>query len=205
MRQGKMSGRTPVRYEASKAAGEEGRSEGSGSSSQWVGAFERVMGDQPQESFSASKSRPRITPRSSTSMLGSGMPTPQPTTVASIPVAPSSSFSPSNASPSSHPPEMNKRQNRSRSSRPGGGGEDAAKRRSELPASQVSGPPLIVVSETSSLLLDDVYLNHAPGLLPVKIRNVDESSRVLVRLGSDLGRGLAFMKRKRTVVSEGEK
>jgi hypothetical protein len=61
-----------------------------------------------------------------------------------------------------------------------------------------SGSLLVDVSPTESILMEDVYLNHAPGMHPLHIRNVSNEKRVLLRLGSDLDRGLVFLRRKRS-------
>lgn len=57
---------------------------------------------------------------------------------------------------------------------------------------------------TKGINFDEIYLNHAPGLRLVKVRNSLENKRVLVRLESDLGRGVSFMRRKRTAPRHSE-
>jgi hypothetical protein len=59
------------------------------------------------------------------------------------------------------------------------------------------------VSE-SSIELEGVYVNHAPSITKLVLRNLNKGQRTLVRIESDLGRGLSFLKRKRSVVPDCE-
>lgn len=69
-------------------------------------------------------------------------------------------------------------------------------------AKTTSGPSLVEVfsrHQSDKVVFEDLYLNHAPGLQPVRLRNVLEPGKaVLVRLQSDLGHAVSFMRRKRT-------
>ncbi|PWN28154.1 hypothetical protein BDZ90DRAFT_251811 [Jaminaea rosea] len=69
-------------------------------------------------------------------------------------------------------------------------------------APTTSGPSIVEVSsrdQEGKIVFDNLYLNHAPGLQPVHLRNHLSSGRsVLVRLESDLGHAVSFMRRKRT-------
>lgn len=66
-----------------------------------------------------------------------------------------------------------------------------------------SGPSLVSTSE-SCIVLEDVYVNHAPSLHTFTLRNTSDAARCLVRLESDLGRGISFLKRRRTAPLESE-
>lgn len=69
-------------------------------------------------------------------------------------------------------------------------------------AKPISGPSLVEAfsrHQSDKVPFEDLYLNHAPGLQPVRLRNVLEPGKsVLVRLQSDLGHAVSFMRRKRT-------
>lgn len=65
-----------------------------------------------------------------------------------------------------------------------------------------SGPTMLEVTsrhQKDAVAFTDLYLNHAPGLQPVRLRNtLGHGKSVLVRLESDMGRAVSFMRRKRT-------
>ncbi|PWN42321.1 hypothetical protein IE81DRAFT_323647 [Ceraceosorus guamensis] len=60
-----------------------------------------------------------------------------------------------------------------------------------------SGPPLLTCVE-ERIAAEGVYINHAPSLSTLTLRNLSAERRLLVRLESELGRGISFLKRKRT-------
>lgn len=70
------------------------------------------------------------------------------------------------------------------------------------------GPSLLQVSTQNSeglVIFDQLYLNHAPGLHPVHLHNNLSSGRsLLVRLESNLGAAVSFMRRKRIGPKKGE-
>ncbi|CAO1624072.1 unnamed protein product [Sympodiomycopsis kandeliae] len=65
-----------------------------------------------------------------------------------------------------------------------------------------SGPTILEVNsrhQKNRVCFPDLYLNHAPGLQPVRLRNIlGPGKSVLVRLESDMGHAISFMRRKRT-------
>lgn len=68
---------------------------------------------------------------------------------------------------------------------------------------RASGPPLVSASQTA-ITFENTYLNHAPSLQLLTVNNLTNSKRVLVRLESNLSRGIAFMRRKRTAPKSGK-
>jgi hypothetical protein len=60
------------------------------------------------------------------------------------------------------------------------------------------GPSLVAVSQTEGIEMEGIYLNHAPCFQTLRIKNISDGKRILLRLGSDLGRGLTFLRKKRS-------
>jgi len=167
----------------------------SGSSTPWIGAFERVMGDQ-SDHFHTTKPKAKVFRRSAQFDDLADL----------VPPSRSAAVSPFKAGEVETP---NGRQ-RMRSGSLGTASQGIATPSRPVAARSMSnqvvqrkektntGPPLVSVSQVQGVMLENLYLNHAPSLQPLRIQNVSDGQRVLLRLGSDLGRGLSFMKRKRS-------
>lgn len=178
------------RKEADSDIGTDGSN--NSASTPWMGAFERVMGDQADQ-YQTAKPRPKAKSHRSSAILSDTIDIahlPSRSAAASpfkIPDAAAShagqrarSGSLDTTSPSR--PVIN----RTPSSLVG--------RRTRMTS---SGARLVSVSQ-EAVSLPDMYFNHAPTLQPLQIQNLLEDRRVLLRLSSDLGRALIFMKRKRS-------
>lgn len=121
----------------------------------------------------------------------------------SLRAPPSSSSSTTLMAP---PPQLPASKQSIRSYAPDHEEHDEVKYGADNPASGLakaaSGPTLLDVfsrSPDNKVVFDDLYLNHAPGLRPIRLRNTLGPGRsVLVRLESDLGNVVSFMRRKRT-------
>ncbi|PWN20787.1 hypothetical protein BCV69DRAFT_283005 [Microstroma glucosiphilum] len=297
---GNPSSRPAVRYEAQAAPSEGSRGAAEAKKTAWVGAFERVLGDHPDESAPAERSKvsksanevrsPNLEQRSgqnsqqrdslsagdwsgngergSIGMEGDGAPPSAPKPSPRRPTLPSQRSKPLpksgvGAPEESKPQASNSRgfdlasatdfasgdysdarqraqqsQNSSsglshkasnralratatspspappkastliRSYAPEPEDEDTDKgQRTALTASlrlakPIAGTPLVEVfsrHQSDKVIFENLYLNHAPGLQPVRLRNVLEPGKsVLIRLQSDLGHAVSFMRRKRT-------
>lgn len=70
------------------------------------------------------------------------------------------------------------------------------------PAHTLSGPRTLQIysqNEAAMVSFTDLYLNHAPGLHPIRLQNPSSSGQILlVRLESGLGRAVSFLRRKRS-------
>ncbi|PWN51624.1 hypothetical protein IE53DRAFT_367903 [Violaceomyces palustris] len=66
-----------------------------------------------------------------------------------------------------------------------------------------SGPQLVAITNINSAALQQTYVNHAPSVHPMKVTNVSEGLTALVRMETDLRRGISFMRRKKSAPANG--
>lgn len=75
-------------------------------------------------------------------------------------------------------------------------------------AMSVSGPTCLEVSTLSAfgtLNFDDLYLNHAPGMQPIILRNcLPAGQSILVKYESDLDHAVSFMRKRRAGTNNGK-
>lgn len=162
------------------------------STTPWMGAFERVMGDQADQ-YHPTKPRPKSKSYRNSAVLSDSL---------DVTIPPSRSAA---ASPFKVPDaDVYHARQRARS----GSLDTSSPRRPAAIRSYSShasryarmtsaGPKILSVSQ-EGISLPDIYLNHAPSLQPLRIQNLLGDRRVLLRLSSDLGRALTFLKRKRS-------
>ncbi|UZJ55957.1 hypothetical protein CBS101457_005277 [Exobasidium rhododendri] len=172
-----------------------------GNPTPWIGAFERVMGDQSDHYHNDTKPTKKSARQSAENS----------DTFNSIAPNRSSNASPFNAGLLKvGEEELTNDRLRSRSGSVANSSiDDVVLSRPIAPRNRSShvgfrkqkkefGSPLVSVSPVDHISIEDMYLNHAPTLQPLHIRNASNGRRVLLRLGSDLGRGLSFLRKKRS-------
>jgi hypothetical protein len=162
------------------------------STTPWMGAFERVMGDQADQ-YHPIKPRPKSKSYRNSAALSDSL---------DVTIPPSRSAA---TSPFKIPDaDVYHARQRARS-----GSLDTSSPHRPIAIRSYSshtgrqarlkstGPRFISVSQ-ETISLPNIYLNHAPSLQPLRIQNLLGDHRVLLRLSSDLGRALTFLKRKRS-------